>query len=211
MLPHKGRLMPDLTRRGALAALQAVALAGAALTAFPALAEPSDDELVQRAIRYLDGLASVKGRFQQADQKGGTADGTFYMARPGRARFEYDAPSSLLITSDGKTVILTDAQRHTFQRVALASTPLGVFLGDHIHLDQGAHVTRVERSDGGFAVTAVGPRAKDGQITLYFADRPLRLTGWQVTDAGNHVTRVTLSALVPIGPPPADFFTQERP
>ena len=202
--------MSDLTRRGALAALSTVALAGAALFALPAFADPSDDDLVQRATHYLDGLTSVKGRFEQADQKGGTADGTFYMARPGRARFEYDAPSSLLITSDGKTVILSNQQRHTFQKVALASTPLGVFLGEHIRVDQGAHVTGVDRSEGGFAITAVGPRARDGQITLYFADRPLRLTGWQVTDAGNHVTRVTLSALVPIAPPPADFFTQTQ-
>lgn len=203
--------MAHPTRRGALVALSTSVLAGATLAAAPpALAQPSDDELVQRAIHYLDGLASVKGRFQQVDQKGGTADGTFYMARPGRARFEYDAPSSLLITSDGKTVILSDAQRHTFQRVALASTPLGVFLGEHIHLDRGAHVTRVDRSADGFAVTAVGPHPNQGQITLYFADRPLRLTGWQVVDAGNHVTRVTLSVLVPIAPPPADFFTQTQ-
>jgi outer membrane lipoprotein-sorting protein len=202
--------MAALSRRDALIAFSTAALLGAA-SAAPAWAQgPSDDELVQRAVRYLDGLVSVKGRFEQQDQKGGTADGTFYMARPGRARFEYDAPSSLLITSDGKTVILSDAQRHTFQRVALASTPLGVFLGAHIRMDQGAHVTRVDRSEDGFAITAVGPRARDGQITLYFADRPLRLTGWQVTDAGAHVIRVTLSALVPIGQPPADFFTQAQ-
>ena len=206
--------MASLTRRDALIAFSSAALIGAAASAGlvgPAWAQgPSDDELVQRAIHYLDGLASVKGRFQQADQKGGTADGTFYMARPGRARFEYDAPSSLLMTCDGHTVILSDEQRKTFQRFALASTPLGVFLSDHISLDRGAHVTRVERTDNGFAITAVGQRARDGQITLYFADRPLRLSGWQVTDAGNHVTRVTLSALVPIASPPADFFTQEQ-
>jgi outer membrane lipoprotein-sorting protein len=198
------------TRRGALAALSTAALAGAALAAAPAWADPSDDELVDRAIHYLDGLVSVKGRFEQTDQKGGTADGTFYMARPGRARFEYDAPSSLLITCDGKTVILSDQQRKTFQRVALASTPLGVFLSDHIRVDQGAQVTRVERTDNGFAITARGPHAKEGQITLYFTERPFRLSGWEVTDAGGHVTRVTLSALVPIAPPPADFFSQEQ-
>jgi outer membrane lipoprotein-sorting protein len=203
--------MADLTRRDALFAISTVTLLGAALSAgLPAFgAQPaSDDELVQRAIRYLDGLISVKGRFQQEDRKGGRADGTFYMARPGRARFEYDAPSSLLITCDGRTVILSDEQRKTFQKVALASTPLGVFLSDHISLDRGAHVTRVDRTDNGFAITAVGQRARDGQITLYFADRPLRLAGWEVTDAGNHVTHVNLSALVPIAPPPADFFTQ---
>jgi outer membrane lipoprotein-sorting protein len=206
--------MASLTRRDALIALSSAALLAAAASAglsAPAWAQgPSDDELLQRAIHYLDGLVSVKGRFQQADQKGGTADGTFYMARPGRARFEYDAPSSLLITCDGKTVILSDQQRHTFQRVALASTPLGVFLSDHIRVDQGAQVTRVDRTDNGFAITARGANAREGQITLYFADRPLRLSGWQVTDAGNHVTRVTLSALVPIAAPPADFFTQEQ-
>ena len=199
--------MHDLSRR-ALIAFSA-ALAGA-LAAAPALAQPSDDELVQRAVSYLDSMVSVKGRFQQVDQKGGAADGTFYLARPGRARFEYDAPSSLLITSDGKTLIVTDAQRHTFQRAALGSTPLAVFLSDHIRIDRGAHVTRVERSSDGFAVTAVGAHANQGQITLSFTDRPLRLSGWQVTDAAGHVTRVTLSALVPIAPPPADFFTQQQ-
>ena len=203
--------MPHLTRRGALAAFSTAALAGA-LLAVPAWAQgPSDQQLVDSAIHYLDGLVSVKGRFEQADQKGGTADGTFYMARPGRARFEYDAPSSLLITCDGKTVILSDQQRKTFQRVALDSTPLGVFLSDHIRVDQGAQVTRVDRTDGGFAITARGVHPRDGQITLYFADRPLRLSGWEVTDAGGHVTHVTLSALVPIAAPPADFFTQTQP
>ena len=203
--------MAALSRRDALVAFSTAALVAAVVGA-PARAQgPSDDELVQRAIRYLDGLVSVKGRFQQADQKGGVADGTFYMARPGRARFEYDAPSSLLITCDGRTVIVSDAQRKTFQRAALASTPLAPFLSDHIRVDQGAQVTRVERTDTGFAVTARGANAREGQITLYFADRPLRLAGWQVTDAAGHVTRVTLSALVPIAPPPADFFTQQQP
>jgi hypothetical protein len=71
-------------------------------------------------------------------------------------------------------------------------------------------VTSVQRSGNGFAITAVGPHANQGQITLYFADKPLRLTGWQVIDAGKHVTHVALSALVPTAPPPEDFFTQTQ-
>jgi outer membrane lipoprotein-sorting protein len=201
--------MPQLTRRTALAAASTALFAAASA---PAWAQgPTDQQLVDSAIHYLDGLASVKGRFEQADQKGGTADGTFYMARPGRARFEYDAPSSLLITCDGKTIILSDQQRKTFQRLALASSPLGVFLSDHIRVDQGAQVTRVDRTNGGFAITARGTNAREGQITLYFADRPLRLSGWEVTDGGGHVTHVTLSALVPVAAPPSDFFTQTAP
>lgn len=199
--------MPLTTRRAAFALFAAAPL----LLARPALAAPGDDPAVARAIGYLDGLVSVKGRFKQSDEKGGEADGTFYLARPGRARFEYDAPSGLLITCDGRTVILSDSQRKTFQRVALSSTPLAVFLSDHIRLDRGAQVTNVEHSADGFSITARGSNANEGQITLFFAERPLRLVGWAVTDAQRHVTRVTLGPLISINPPPADFFSQTQP
>jgi outer membrane lipoprotein-sorting protein len=203
--------MPQTTRRAAFALFAAPLLLAPALAAAQGAPPPGDDPLVQRAIGYLDGLVSVKGRFKQSDEKGGEADGTFYLARPGRARFEYDAPSGLLITCDGRTVVLSDSQRKTFQRVALSSTPLGVFLSDHIRLDRGAQVTNVERNADGFSITARGPNARDGQITLFFAEKPLRLSGWAVVDAQGHVTRVTLGGLISINPPPADFFTQTQP
>jgi outer membrane lipoprotein-sorting protein len=191
------------TRRAALAVL-----AASMLLAGPATAAPADDPLVARAIGYLDGLSSVKGRFQQTNEKGGEADGTFYLARPGRARFEYDPPSGLLITCDGQTVTVTDTRRGASQHLPLSSLPLAVFLSDHIRLDRGARVTRVDPSADGFSITARGPQAAAGQITLYFTDRPLRLTGWAVVDAQSRVTRVTLGALAAISPPPEGFFTQ---
>jgi outer membrane lipoprotein-sorting protein len=199
--------MPAIVRRALLA------LAAAALLATPALAatSPADDALVSRAVAYLDAITSVKGRFEQGNDKGGVADGTLYLARPGRARFEYDPPSGLLITSDGRNVILTDSKRGAFEHQPLGATPLAIFLADHIRLDKGAHVTRVDRSASGFSITAEGGRGlRDGQITLYFADAPLRLTGWAVTDAQNRVTRVTLGPLTPIATPGAEFFTQSK-
>jgi outer membrane lipoprotein-sorting protein len=196
------------TRRTALLLLAApILLAGPAVTG-RAWAAPADDPLVARAIGYLDGLTSVKGRFQQTNEKGGEADGTFYLARPGRARFEYDPPSGLVITCDGRTITLSDSRRGAFQHVALSSTPLAVFLSDHIRLDRGAQVTRVDRSEGGFSITARGPQSAAGQITLYFTENPLRLTGWAVVDAQSRVTRVTLGPLAAISPPPDSFFSQ---
>jgi len=196
------------TRRTALLLLAApILLAGPAVTG-RAWAAPADDPLVARAIGYLDGLTSVKGRFQQTNEKGGEADGTFYLARPGRARFEYDPPSGLVITCDGRTITLSDSRRGAFQHVALSSTPLAVFLSDHIRLDRGAQVTRVDRSEGGFSITARGPQSAAGQITLYFTENPLRLTGWAVVDAQSRVTRVTLGPLAAISPPQDSFFSQ---
>src|SRR5476649_472381 len=170
-------------------------LALAACLAIPAVsrADPQDDALVARAVAYLDALTAAKGTFQQTDPKGVTVTGTFYLARPGRARFEYDPPSGLLITSDGKTVIMSDSRLKTFQHFALSSTPLALFLADHIRLDKGARIERVDRSAGGFSITARdGHGLAQGQITLYFAEAPLRLSGWALIDAQGRATQVAL-------------------
>ena len=191
------------TRRAALTALAAAALAS------PALAADPNDSLVAKAVAYLDGVNDVKARFAQSDAHGDVAEGTVYLARPGRARFEYDPPSGLLITSDGRTVTLTDSRLKTVQRLPLSSTPLAVFLADHIRLDRGATITRVDPGVDGFSITARDTRnLAGGEITLYFADRPMRLSGWAITDAEAHTTRVSLGALTPFAPPSDGFFTQ---
>jgi len=50
------------------------------------------------------------------------------LQRPGKVRFEYDAPSPLLIVSDGVTLVQNDRQLETFDRVPLSATPLNYFL-----------------------------------------------------------------------------------
>jgi outer membrane lipoprotein-sorting protein len=197
--------MSDLSRRTALLALAAVA---APLPAFALAAD--DNALVARAVAYLDGLSSVRARFTQTDDRGGVATGTLTLARPGRARFQYDPPSTLLITSDGETVTLTNSQLKTHQRLPLKQTPLAIFLADHIRLDKGAQVTRVDHSPDGFSVTArAGAGLTHGDMTLYFLTSPMRLTGWVVTDAQARTTRVTLDGLSAVSAPPASFFQPE--
>jgi len=197
-----------LSRRLALVALTACIAA-------PALARadisPADQALVSRAVTYLDGLTAVKGAFQQTDPRGVSVTGTFYLARPGRARFEYNPPSGLLITSDGKTVTLSDSRLKSFQRFPLSSTPLALFLADHIHLDKGAQIQRVDHSAGGFSISARDGRGlAQGQITLYFAEAPLRLSGWAIVDAQGRATRVSLGALSPLSDASPDLFTQSQ-
>lgn len=200
-------MMNMLSRRAAL-----VALAAALAFAGPAAALPREDNaLVDKAIACLDGINDVKASFTQTDQRGDVAQGELYLARPGRARFEYAPPSSLLITSDGRTVIVSNSRLKTFQRLPLRSTPLAVFLAQHIRLDRGARVMRVDRSPGGFSVTARDSRGlAQGQITLYFSDEPVRLLGWAIRDAEGRVTRVTLGPMTPIPAPSPSLFTQSR-
>lgn len=187
----------DLTRRAALALV-------AAATAVPALAAPatnlSTDErgLVDKATAYLQGLNAVKGRFTQFDARGRKTEGDFYLKRPGKVRFAYDPPSGLLLVSDGGTVNVLDSKLKTFESYPLGVTPLSLFLAREIRLDKGVTVTAVKRFADGFTITARdGKKEADGQIMLVFADGPMALREWTVTDAQKQSTRVVLSGLTP--------------
>lgn len=195
----------SITRRAALAVLSAALAAPP-----PALAlSPDDSALVAKAVAYLDGLSAVKAKFTQTDARGELATGVLYLARPGRARFQYDPPTPLLITCDGATVTVTDSRLKTQQRFPLKATPLVIFLADHIRLDRGVRVTRVDRTGSAFSITARSTSAiTGGEITLYFEEAPMRLTGWVVVDAQARMTRVILDDLTPIPPPSDDLFVQ---
>ncbi len=183
-----------LTRRSLTLALAAAPLAG------PALAQTglsaADQALVSRAVAYLEGLDEAKARFVQTDARGRATTGQLFMKRPGKARFAYDAPSGLLVVSDGGVVSVQDKRLKTFDQYPLAATPLSLFLARTIRLDRGVTITRVSRMADGFSITARdGKKETAGHITLTFTDSPLALAGWTVTDAQQRPTRVQLQGL----------------
>jgi outer membrane lipoprotein-sorting protein len=180
------------TRRALLLAAPALLLPGAAHALTPA-----DQALVDKAVAYLQGMPSARGRFVQTDPRGSMTQGALYLQRPGRARFEYDPPSSLLVVSDGRVVSVADKRLKTVNRYFLTQTPLKLFLADEIRLDRGVTVSRVTRMTDGFELTAQDRAGKTrGQIVLTFADGPMQLLGWKITDARNAETRVRLTSLV---------------
>jgi len=184
------------------AAFAALGLAATLVIATPpeparAAALSADDQaLVDQAGIYLDGLTSVRGRFEQTDARGQTSGGTLYLRRPGLARFAYDPPASLLVVSDGRTVTVTDPRLKTTNRYPLSFTPLSLILSKHAGLEHGVTVTRVSHLGDGFAITAhaAGHRGA-GQVILSFRTDPIRLAGWTLTDAEGQTTEVRLTTL----------------
>jgi outer membrane lipoprotein-sorting protein len=193
-----------------LAFISASALAKAVVAAPPPLS-PDDEALVGQAASYLQNLGEVKGRFVQTDARGSISRGELYLKRPGRARFAYDPPSSLLVVSDGATVFVLDPRLHSFNHYPLKYTPLSLFLARQIRLDRGVEVTHVTHFSNGFGLTAKDAHHEaQGQITLTFATDPLRLTDWTMTDARGQTTRVQLAGLEPTaGADPALFEVRD--
>lgn len=183
-------------RRLLLAGLMAAP--AATLLASPALAAPlsaADKALVHKATAYLQGLTAAKGRFIQTDPRGSEVQGDFYLQRPGKARFAYDAPGSKLLVSDGRFVSEADTRLKTVNRYPLGQTPLALFLAKDVRLDKGVVVTRVSRLNGGFSLTLQdGRKESRGSLTLNFADNPMSLLGW-VINTVQGTTRVRLVGL----------------
>ena len=180
---------------------------GVGLAAAPVLSD-EDKTTVDKAVAYLQGLSRARGRFTQTDSRGKTAIGDVYLQRPGKIRFEYDAPNNnILVISDGNQVSVADSKLKTTDRYPLRSTPLSLFLAKQIRLDRGVVVTQVDRAPGKFTITARdGGKDTAGSIIITFSDEPVGLMEWTIIDAQRQRTRIQLNSLNPVASLDPELF-----
>lgn len=156
------------------------------------LAGPARDQALAQANSALSAVTRMQGRFQQIAPNGRRTTGAFYLQRPGKLRFEYDSPATMLIVSDGNVVSLQDRSLRTTDRTPLRSTPLNFILRAQIDLARDARITRVARLGDWLLVSARDRSGQtDGEITMQFLGGVLR--SWDITDATGGHTRIGLS------------------
>lgn len=143
---------------------------------------------------WLNGVETYRARFTQIAPDFSSSTGVLSIRRPGRLRFEYDAPSPLLVVADGTTVAIEDSDLETVDRVPLRSTPLWWLLKPDVDLAADANVTDVWLEDG-YIYVAMQDRNEEMDGTALFAFNPEThaLAEWFVTDSLGYTTRVTLS------------------
>ena len=156
----------------------------------------ADKALVDSAVAYLQGLTNARGRFQQTDPRGRVSEGEFFLKRPGKFRFAYEAPNDILMISDGNRVSIHNRRLGTFDQWPLLGNPLSIFLAKEIRLDRGIVISEVKRFADGFSITARdGKKEAEGQVVLVFGGAPLALREWTTIDAQGGRTRIALSGL----------------
>lgn len=174
------------------AAAQAQPRGGAPVQAAPLTDRDRADLAAAEA--WFNRLSSVKARFLQIAQNGAAAEGTAWIVRPGRMRFEYDREPLLLVASHGQFFYFDKALRQP-TTVPVGSTPLGLLLRDQVRFSGDVTVSRVERSGGMVRITIFRTGAPgEGRLTLVFSENPFELKQWAVVDAQGQETRVSLYA-----------------
>lgn len=183
-------------QRRALLRLSLLPLLTVLPAAAPQTGSPSAPEQhaeLARITTYLDNLRSLKARFLQVAPTGAITQGSVWLDRPGRMRFEYDKPTPLLLVAGHGLVVFYDSSVNQTSNIPISRTPLGILLADHVQLGNDVKVTGMRNLPGQIELSLVRTASPgEGTLTLVFSDNPLALRQWTVMDAQRKETRVTL-------------------
>ena len=168
-------------------ALYALALV---LTALPAAAQIS----IGQISNYLNSFRTSKAEFTQINADGSISTGDLALRRPGRARFDYDAPNNGLVIAGGSQVAVFDPVSNTPpEQYPLSQTPLSLILADRVDLGRSGMVVAHGGDATQTTITLQDPaNPQYGNIQLVFTPNPVTLRQWIITDDTGTQTTVVL-------------------
>ena len=143
---------------------------GAAVPGFRHEMSDQDKADLDRVSAYLNSIHTLKAAFVQIGPEGQVDEGTFYIEKPGRMRFQYSAPNPTLVVSDGSTVAIQNRSLNTIDKYPIWSTPLNLILSNDVNLKHNEQIAGVQHQPGELIVDARSHSTKvNGNITLVFA------------------------------------------
>ena len=150
---------------------------------------------IARIEAYLNTLDTLRSRFVQLSSGGNFAEGVIYIERPKRLRLQYTNPSNIQVYANGFWLAHVDTELEAVWHVPIKTTAASFLVRDKIAFKDDITVRRVIRQPRLISVELFQTDEPDsGKFVLTFADRPLALRKWTVTDAQGISTSVTLVA-----------------
>ena len=143
---------------------------------------------------YLSSLQTLVGNFVQVGPDGSKTKGQFYIQKPGKVRFEYEAPNPIAIVADGSMVAVRDRNLSTQDLYPLSQTPLRYLLSDRIDLMKDTNVVSVSADDFFISITIEERQLLTGtsRLMLMIGAKDGQLKQWTVTDPQGYDTTVAV-------------------
>jgi outer membrane lipoprotein-sorting protein len=164
--------------------------------------------LLDKVSLYLTSVQTMVGKFVQVGPDGGRTEGTFYLQKPGRVRFEYNPPSPIELIADGSSVVVRDRDLATQDLYPLSQTPLRYLLADRIDLLHDTDVISVSADDTFVTVVIEEKQLAIGtsRLMIMFDAKDLTLKQWTVTDPQGLDTTVAVYNLDTTRKPDPNLF-----
>lgn len=156
--------------------------------------DAQEQQTVREVEAYLNAITTMQARFTQLNSDGTIDSGTFYLWRPGRLRFEYDAPKSDYIVADGLLIHYWDHGIKDYSNAPIGSTLADFLLRKKIALSGDVVVTGLHRPQAGKLVLTMMQKDNpdSGDVRLLLDEKPFRLLKWRVTDGVGNITETEL-------------------
>ena len=187
----------QLSRRAFLGVALATMAALPATAAEPMTLSPEQTAAVNAISDYLNSFKTLQGEFTQISPKGNMSQGIFYIAKPGKMRFEYAPPNPFLIVSDGTWLTIKNVKKEKGDQFPLSQTPLRLVLGDKVDIARDTNIIDFQDQDGITTVTVEDKKNTlgSGQLTLVYDQGRKALQQWIVIDGKGRKTTVSLENL----------------
>jgi outer membrane lipoprotein-sorting protein len=163
---------------------------------------------LDRISLYLSSVQTMVGNFVQIGPDGGRTQGTFYIQKPGKVRFEYNPPTPIDIIADGSSVVVRDRNLATQDLYPLSQTPLRYLLADRIDVLRDTDVVSVSADDT-FVTVVIEEKqlvAGTSRLLIMFNAKDLQLKQWTVTDPQGLDTTVAVFNLDSTKKPDPNLF-----
>ena len=154
----------------------------------------AEKQQIEKIESYFNSIRTIKSKFYQTSDNGGSAQGDFYASKPNKMRLEYQPPHPVEVVADGYYLIFHDKKLEQVTYLDLNENPAAMILKDDFSFEKdGLTVTDIRTEPGIISVSVIKKsQPSAGKITLIFKDKPLTLRQWRVTDAQQITTLVTL-------------------
>ncbi|MDC0139660.1 outer membrane lipoprotein carrier protein LolA [Hyphomicrobiales bacterium] len=165
--------------------------------------DPQQELIINSVNNYLNNLSHMEGDFYQINPDNSSHFGKFYIRRPGKFRFDYESPSSLLVVSDSVWLGVTERDLKTFNRYPIRYSPHYALFKEDVDLINDARILSLELFPKLLILSIEGNTGEEiGEITLHFKINEsnektdllnLDLEQWFIVDAQGTETNVKLS------------------
>jgi len=158
------------------------------------IAGEAREDILSKIEYSLNKVRSLKATFIQRGPEGNVDEGTIFLERPGKIRFEYTNGNPILVVSDGDMLSFVDYEVKQVSRWPIDKTPLTILVDDQIDLkDKDIEIPEIIRFAGLIKISILQPDQQDqGHITLIFEESTMELKSWEVIDVQGYTTRIAL-------------------
>lgn len=153
---------------------------------------------ILRVETFLNSLTTMKADFIQNSPDKTSQKGKFYLARPGRLRWEYSPVPPVVIVARNGNVTYYDKELDQVSHVSTDDPLASILTRKNIKLnDADLNVVYINKPKGQIVLSVVRKNKPDeGRVTFTVKDPTLQLEAIEVVDAAGNKTDIQFSNII---------------